>query len=47
MTTCVFFWGLTSACQAAARNWGDMMVCRFFMGVAEAGYGTGIALYMR
>lgn len=34
--------GIASTLQAAAFNWSGMMVCRFFLAVAEAGYAPGI-----
>ncbi|CDS00689.1 related to nicotinamide mononucleotide permease [Sporisorium scitamineum] len=43
---CVFAWGVAGVCQAATTNWAGMMVARFFLAVAEAGYGTGWALYL-
>ncbi|TKY90143.1 hypothetical protein EX895_000141 [Sporisorium graminicola] len=43
---CVFVWGVAGVCQAATTNWAGMMVARFFLAVAEAGYGTGWALYL-
>ncbi|KAH9886567.1 MFS transporter-like protein [Xylariomycetidae sp. FL2044] len=39
---CVLVWGLASTLQAAAFDWEGLMVCRFFLAVAEAGYGPGI-----
>ena len=36
------FRGLAATLQAAAFNWSGMMACRFFMAVAEAGYGPGL-----
>ncbi|KFY73645.1 hypothetical protein V499_06297 [Pseudogymnoascus sp. VKM F-103] len=38
----VLTWGLASSLQAAAFNWSGMMVCRFFLAIAEAGYAPGI-----
>ncbi|KFZ15513.1 hypothetical protein V502_05559 [Pseudogymnoascus sp. VKM F-4520 (FW-2644)] len=38
----VLTWGLASTLQAAAFNWSSMMVCRFFLAIAEAGYAPGI-----
>jgi len=38
----VFVWGVAATCQAAAFNWQGMMVCRFFLATAEAGYGPGL-----
>ncbi|CBQ67507.1 related to nicotinamide mononucleotide permease [Sporisorium reilianum SRZ2] len=43
---CVFAWGLAGVCQAATTSWAGMMAARFFLAVAEAGYGTGWALYL-
>ncbi|EPQ32141.1 uncharacterized protein PFL1_00338 [Pseudozyma flocculosa PF-1] len=42
---CVFVWGVAGVCQAAVQSWSGLMACRFILGVAEAGYGTGVALY--
>ncbi|PWN18099.1 MFS general substrate transporter [Microstroma glucosiphilum] len=42
----VFIWGLSSALQATATNLAGLLVARFCTGVAEAGFGTGIALYL-
>ncbi|KAI5919658.1 major facilitator superfamily transporter [Camillea tinctor] len=39
---CVFVWGLASTLQAAAFNWSGLMACRFFLAMAEAGFGPGI-----
>ncbi|OBT70964.1 hypothetical protein VF21_10612 [Pseudogymnoascus sp. 05NY08] len=38
----VLVWGIASTLQAAAQNWASLMVCRFFLAVAEAGYAPGI-----
>lgn len=46
MGTCVFVWGLAAILQAASFDWQGMMAARFFIGMAEAGYGTGVALYL-
>lgn len=46
MAFCVAVWGIAGICQAATKNWAGMMVARFFLGVSEAGYGTGWALYL-
>ncbi|SNX81423.1 related to nicotinamide mononucleotide permease [Melanopsichium pennsylvanicum] len=46
MSLCVFVWGVAGVCQAATRNWEGMMAARFWLGVSEAGYGTGFALYL-
>ena len=41
-TITVLGWGLVSTLQAATVNWSGMMACRFFLGLAEAGYGPGV-----
>ncbi|KAH8666318.1 major facilitator superfamily transporter [Xylariales sp. PMI_506] len=41
-TICVLVWGLAATLQASAFNWAGLMVCRWFMAMAEAGYGPGI-----
>lgn len=46
MTFCILVWGICGICQAATQNWAGMMTARFFLGVSEAGYGTGWALYL-
>ncbi|KFY48769.1 hypothetical protein V495_01049 [Pseudogymnoascus sp. VKM F-4514 (FW-929)] len=38
----VLVWGIASTLQAAAQNWASLMVCRFMLAVAEAGYAPGI-----
>ncbi|KAI1101270.1 MFS general substrate transporter [Jackrogersella minutella] len=40
--SCVLVWGLASTLQAAAFNWSGLMACRFFLAMAEAGYGPGV-----
>lgn len=39
-------WGLASALQGAAVSFNGLMAARWFVGLAEAGFGTGIALYL-
>lgn len=46
VSSMVFLWGLSSALQATATNFGGLLVARFFTGLAEAGFGTGVALYL-
>ncbi|KAI0847330.1 putative MFS transporter [Daldinia vernicosa] len=41
-TSCVLVWGIASSLQATAFNWSGLMVCRFFLATAEAGFGPGI-----
>lgn len=42
----VLFWGFVATVQAAAFNWGGLMACRAFLGVAEAMFGPGVPLYL-
>ncbi|KAK0617239.1 major facilitator superfamily domain-containing protein [Immersiella caudata] len=38
----VLTWGLASTLQAVATNWEGLMVCRWFLAMAEAGFGPGV-----
>ncbi|KAL8872800.1 MAG: hypothetical protein Q9174_001631 [Haloplaca sp. 1 TL-2023] len=38
----VFGWGIAASLQAATHNWESEMVCRWFLGLFEAGFGPGI-----
>ncbi|EMC93083.1 hypothetical protein BAUCODRAFT_77488 [Baudoinia panamericana UAMH 10762] len=42
----VFFWGLIATVQAGVTSWPGLMVCRVFLGIAEACYGPGVPLYL-
>ena len=42
----VLFWGFIASIQAAVYNWAGLMVCRFFLGIAEAMFGPGVPLYL-
>jgi MFS family permease len=42
----VFFWGFVATIQATTSSWQGLMVCRFFLGIAEAMFGPGIPLYL-
>ena len=46
VATVVFLWGLIATLQAATQTWAGMMVCRFFLGVVECGFGPGIPLFL-
>jgi MFS family permease len=46
VATVVFLWGLIATLQAVTQTWAAMMVCRFFLGVAECGFGPGIPLFL-
>ncbi|KAL7917147.1 high-affinity nicotinic acid transporter [Trichoderma austrokoningii] len=37
-------WGIVSMCQAATKNYAGILACRFFLGLAEAGFYPG-AIY--
>ncbi|MCJ1316452.1 hypothetical protein MMC15_001773 [Xylographa vitiligo] len=41
-TIVVLGWGLIATLQAATFTWSGEMVCRFLLGVTEAGFGPGI-----
>ncbi|KAE9987689.1 hypothetical protein EG328_001922 [Venturia inaequalis] len=45
-TFCVFSWGLVATVQAGVNSWSAMMALRFFMGVAESGFGPGVIYYL-
>ncbi|KAL8675040.1 MAG: hypothetical protein Q9168_000523 [Polycauliona sp. 1 TL-2023] len=38
----VFGWGVAATLQASTQTWATEMVCRFFLGLFEAGFGPGI-----
>ncbi|KAB5511609.1 major facilitator superfamily transporter [Coniochaeta sp. 2T2.1] len=38
----ILTWGLAATLQAAAFNWKGLMICRFFLAAAEAGFAPGI-----
>ncbi|KAK3071789.1 hypothetical protein LTR53_008027 [Teratosphaeriaceae sp. CCFEE 6253] len=42
----VMLWGFIATVQAAVKSWGSLMVCRFFLAIAEAAYGPGVPLYL-
>lgn len=39
-------WGSISMIQAATVNFGGLMACRFLIGMFEAGFAPGVALYL-
>lgn len=45
MAVCMMAWAVVSACTALAKNYTDLVVVRFFLGVAEAPFYPG-AIYM-
>jgi len=46
MGSAVMFWGVVAILQATAFNWSGLMAARFFIGMSEAAFGTGVALYL-
>jgi MFS family permease len=38
----VFGWGVVATVQSGTTNWAGMMVCRFFLGLFEQGFGPGV-----
>jgi len=42
----VFLWGVVATLQAATTTWAGMMVCRFFLGAIECGFGPGLPLFL-
>lgn len=45
LSVCMMGWAVVSACTALAKNYTDLVVIRFFLGVAEAPFYPG-AIYM-
>ncbi|KAK4200826.1 putative transporter [Triangularia verruculosa] len=41
-TITVTTWGLASTLQSTALNWQSLMVCRWFLAMAEAGFAPGV-----
>lgn len=46
VASCAAVWGLASALQGTAQGFSGLMATRWFVGMAEAGFGTGVALYL-
>ncbi|KAI9331434.1 major facilitator superfamily domain-containing protein [Zopfochytrium polystomum] len=46
ITRIMISWGIVAVCTAFVRNYAEMMVCRFLLGVAEAGYFPGVLTYL-
>ncbi|KAL4821411.1 major facilitator superfamily domain-containing protein [Aspergillus spinulosporus] len=42
----VLFWGMVTSCTAAVNNFGGMMACRTFLGIAEAPLHPGMLFYL-
>ncbi|RFU29213.1 hypothetical protein B7463_g7112, partial [Scytalidium lignicola] len=43
LTGLIFFWGVASMCQGLVKNYGELVACRFFMGIFESGIFPGSA----
>jgi hypothetical protein len=46
MSRIMITWGAISMCQAATTNYSGMLACRFFLGLAEAGYYPGVLYHL-
>ncbi|KAG0303616.1 hypothetical protein BGZ98_006475 [Dissophora globulifera] len=42
----MFLWGISTACQMFIKDRASFLICRAFVGVFEAGYIPGIAIYL-
>jgi len=40
-----FIWGTASSAQAGATSFAGLVVCRLFIGLGEAAFGSAVALY--
>ncbi len=43
---CMIIWGIISACTAATQNFAGIVLCRFFVGFAEAPFFSGSVFLM-
>ncbi|PSS21951.1 hypothetical protein M430DRAFT_136699 [Amorphotheca resinae ATCC 22711] len=39
-------WGIISMCQGATQNYAGILACRFFLGLAEAGFYPGVLYHL-
>jgi MFS family permease len=46
MSRIMVTWGAVSMCQAATQNYSGILACRFFLGLAEAGYYPGVLYHL-
>jgi sugar phosphate permease len=46
MSRIMLTWGIISMCQGATRNYTGILLCRFFLGVAEAGFFPGVLYHL-
>lgn len=42
MSRIMLTWGIISMCQGATHNYAGILACRFFLGMAEAGFYPGV-----
>ncbi|KAH8657545.1 major facilitator superfamily domain-containing protein [Tricladium varicosporioides] len=43
LPSCMLVWGVVSGCSGAVQNYAGLVVCRFFLGIAEAPFFAGTA----
>jgi MFS family permease len=46
MSRIMLTWGVVSMCQGATSNYAGILGCRFFLGVAEAGFWPGVLYHL-
>ncbi|KLT46581.1 high-affinity nicotinic acid transporter [Cutaneotrichosporon oleaginosum] len=46
MSRIMLTWGIISMCQGATQNYAGLLACRFFLGLAEAGFYPGVLYHL-
>ncbi|EPE24755.1 MFS general substrate transporter [Glarea lozoyensis ATCC 20868] len=46
MSRIMLTWGIISMCQSATQNYAGILACRFFLGLAEAGFYPGVLYHL-
>ncbi|TDZ36607.1 MFS transporter prlL [Colletotrichum spinosum] len=46
MSRIMVTWGIISMCQGATQNYAGILACRFFLGLAEAGFYPGVLYHL-
>ncbi|CCF33653.1 high-affinity nicotinic acid transporter [Colletotrichum higginsianum] len=46
MSRIMITWGIISMCQGATQNYAGILACRFFLGLAEAGFYPGVLYHL-
>ena len=46
MSRIMITWGIISMCQGACQNYAGILACRFFLGLAEAGFYPGVLYHL-